>query len=63
MGIALILTLKTIYHLFYVINQVESLQQQTLIPTSEQLAAFLAQERNMKAETRARINNLITQVF
>ena len=42
--------------------KVESLQ--TLIPTPEQIAAFLAQDRKMKAEKkRARINNLITQAF
>ena len=42
--------------------KVESLQ--TLIPTPEQIAAFLAQDRKMKAEKkRARMNNLITQAF
>ena len=42
--------------------KVESLQ--ALIPTPEQIAAFLAQERKMKAEKkRARMNNLITQAF
>ena len=42
--------------------KVESLQ--TLIPTSEQIAAFLAQERKMKADKkRARVNKLITHAF
>ena len=42
--------------------KVESLQ--TLIPTPEQIAAFLAQDRKMKADKkRAHMNNLITQLF
>ena len=42
--------------------KVESLQ--TLIPTPEQIAAFLAQDRKMKAEKKIAImNNLITQAF
>ena len=41
---------------------VESLQ--ALVPTPEQISAYLAQERKMKAEKkRARMNNLITQAF
>ena len=44
--------------------KIENLHQQTLIPTPEQIAAFLAQERKLKAEKkRARINTLITQAF
>ena len=42
--------------------KVESLQ--TLIPTPEQIAAFLAQDRKMKAEKKISImNNLIAQAF
>jgi len=41
---------------------VESLH--ALVPTPEQISAYLAQERRMKAEKkRARMNNLITQAF
>ena len=44
------------------IECVESLQ--ALVPTPEQISAYLAQERRMKAEKkRARMNNLITQAF
>ena len=38
--------------------------QQTIVPTHEQIAAYLAQERKMKAEKkRVRINHLINQAF
>ena len=38
--------------------------QQTIIPTHEQIAAYLAQDRKMKAEKkRVRINNLVNQAF
>ena len=41
---------------------VESLQ--ALVPTPEQISAYLAQERKMKTEKkRARMNNLIAQAF
>ena len=44
------------------IEYVESLQ--ALVPTPEQISAYLAQERRMKADKkRARMNNLITQAF
>ena len=44
------------------IEKVESLQ--ALVPTPEQISAYLAQERKIKAEKkRARMNNLITQAF
>ncbi len=38
--------------------------QKTVIPTHEQIATYLAQDRKMKAEKkRVRINNLINQAF
>ena len=38
--------------------------QQTIIPTHEQIAAYLAQDRKMKAENkRVRINNLVNHAF
>ena len=38
--------------------------QPTIVPTHEQIASYLAQERKMKAEKkRVRINNLIHQAF
>jgi hypothetical protein len=40
------------------------LPEPLLIPTSEQIAAFLAQDRKMKAEKkRSRMNNLISHAF